>query len=72
MSKEAVRAIINAIGEDAICKRLGVKPRAIRHARSVGRFAASWYAPLKEMADPLGVEVPIEIFNWRSEGEDAA
>ncbi|SEL44816.1 hypothetical protein [Pacificibacter marinus] len=66
MSKEKIKEIIAAVGAEAVQKRLDVSVFAIRHAKRDGRFAASWYIPLREMCEEVGVDCPESLFNWKS------
>ncbi len=66
MSKHFVINITDALGVEAITKKLGVTRHSVRHARTTGLFPASWYAPLLAMCGDVGVDCPIEAFNWKS------
>jgi hypothetical protein len=69
--RTAVHTITDTVGSDAICARLGVKPRSVRLARTEGRFPASWYAEISAMCDEAGVDCPLDAFNWKCTAADA-
>lgn len=60
---DTVKGIISAIGEDAICQRLGVKKDAIKKVRSNDIIPCPWYAALCEMS---GVDLPRELFTFKA------
>lgn len=66
MNKPAVITITDAIPAEAICQRLGVTSHSIRHARTTGGFAASWYVGLSELCRDAGIECPKSAFNWKA------
>ena len=57
--------LIDAIGQDTLLAELSVTERALRHARYANAFAASWYLPIKTVAERHGVHCPDELFNWK-------
>jgi len=65
MSKKAVHHIIDTLTAEAIMAELSVSFHMIRYARTTGMFPASWYAPLKAMADEVGIPCPLTAFNWK-------
>jgi hypothetical protein len=69
MNKHAVINITDTLTAPAIMARLGVSSHMIRHARTTGVFPASWYAPVKAMADDVGIPCPLSAFNWKATGE---
>lgn len=54
--------IIDALGEDAICQRLGIKRDAVRKAYAKNKLPAPWFAALEDM---MGRELPPEIFSFK-------
>ena len=66
MSKKTVHHMIDTLTADAIMAKLGVSFHMIRYARTTGMFPASWYGPLKVMADDVGIPCPLSAFNWKS------
>jgi hypothetical protein len=69
MNKPAVIHITDTLTAPAIMARLGVSSHMIRHARTTGVFPASWYAPVKAMADEVGIPCPLSAFNWKATGD---
>ena len=65
MTKTA-RDIINEIGADAICERLGVTSYSVRAAKTAGTFPARWFLGVRALCDERGVECSMSAFNWRS------
>jgi hypothetical protein len=55
--------IIDALGDDAICDRLGITKDAVAKARKAGKLPALWYAALSEMA---GRDLPRQCFSFKS------
>jgi hypothetical protein len=70
MNKPAVHHIINTLTAETIMARLDVSFHMIRYARTTGLFPAGWYAPLKAMADEVGIPCPLSAFNWKSTAKD--
>lgn len=64
MTEKPASIIIDAIGADRL-ESLGFNDRLIRHVRSTGRFAAGWYRAIAAECAALGVECPLEAFNWK-------
>lgn len=60
-----VPQIVDRLGRQEIIDRLGVRTSSVTDAISDGVFPARWYGELKEMADEQGIELPLELFNWR-------
>lgn len=58
--------LIEAIGHSVLRENLGLTERNLRHAKSVGYFAAKWYKPMKELAEGRGVYCPLDAFNFES------
>lgn len=65
MSKPTIISITDALGSEAICRRLGIGPHSVRYARTEGLFPASWYGPLREMCEAAGIDCPMDAFNWK-------
>lgn len=61
-----VRAMVCALGKEAICARLGVTAHSIRFATGVGSFSAGWFAGLMEMCCEKGIACPMHVFNWKT------
>lgn len=66
MKKNAVHHIIDTLTGEAICAALDVSPHSIRYARTSRQFPASWYRPIKEMCDAVGIPCPLSAFNWKA------
>ncbi|HEV8035249.1 hypothetical protein [Yoonia sp.] len=64
MRNNPAHILIEAIGHSTLCECLGLTERNLRHAKSVGYFAAKWYAPMKALAESHGVHCPLEAFNF--------
>lgn len=64
MRNNPAHTLIEAIGHSTLCECLGLTERNLRHAKSVGYFAAKWYAPMKALAESHGVFCPLEAFNF--------
>ena len=56
--------IIDALPVGAL-EGIGMTQRTIRHARSVGTFAAAWYAKINRLCFDHGVPCPISAFRWK-------
>lgn len=59
------KQVIDALGSDAVIRRLGVTKFSLRAARREGAFPASWYEELSRMGEEAGVPIPISLFNMR-------
>lgn len=57
--------IIDALPLGAL-EGIGMSHRSIRHARSVGTFAAAWYAKINRLCFDHGVPCPISAFRWKA------
>lgn len=71
MSKSAVIEITDTLGTDRIQAHMDVSHHAVRHARTVGMFPASWYAGLRMMCAEAGLDCPEAAFNFKSPSEPA-
>ncbi len=56
----------DALGRKAMAARLGVSKAAISNACSGNIFSASWYVVLADMCGEIGIECPLDLFNFRS------
>lgn len=58
---------LDALGRDAVRERLKLTPSSMSDALrgDDAKFPARWYAPMKELADERGVELPLDVFHWR-------
>lgn len=65
MQPNPAQMLIDAVGHEVLRDALGLTDRNIRHARSVGYFAAQWYAPMKVLAESRGVFCPLDAFNFK-------
>lgn len=65
MKSNPAQMLIDAVGHEVLRDSLGLTERNLRHARSVGYFAAQWYAPIKVLAESRGVFCPMEAFNFK-------
>jgi hypothetical protein len=54
--------VIKAVTSEAIQARFDVQPRVVRHYGSIGRFPASWYVVLSDMA---GCQLPLTLFSFK-------
>lgn len=72
MSKQVVKKIADAIGDEQIASALGVGLHSIRNARWSGGFPASWYPVLKDLSEKAGVPCPMVAFNFKPEASPAA
>ncbi|WP_276716917.1 hypothetical protein [Pseudooceanicola nitratireducens] len=72
MNKPAVQNIIDTIGQEAICVRLGISDHAVRHAKTTGSFAALWYDAIDQMCIEAGIPCPRSAFNFKSPAVGAA
>lgn len=63
--------IIHALGEDFFVQELGLTERNLRHAKSVGQFAAHWFAAIDDACKKSGVPCPREAFNFKSPANDS-
>lgn len=60
--------IIENVGVDAICERLGIKTQAVYKARRNGVLPAPWYAALSDM---VGHDLPRHLFSFKGVAPDA-
>lgn len=65
MNKRAVHHITDTLGGDVICTALGVSSHMVRHARTTGQFPSSWYDPIFEMCNVVGIPCPRSAFKWK-------
>ncbi len=59
------KTLIDELGHEKLVSLVGMPERTIRHARSVGYFAAQWYEPVMLVAAKAGVSCPLGAFNFR-------
>jgi hypothetical protein len=60
------KPIIDKLGGEAISRRVGVKLRSVRFARTAGTFPASWYREISQMCADVGEPCPWDAFNWNT------
>tara|TARA_R110002051_G_scaffold325869_1_gene432641 strand:+ start:1517 stop:1741 length:225 start_codon:yes stop_codon:yes gene_type:complete len=72
MEKQIVKKIIDGIGAETICNRLGVTSHSVRGARTNGAFPASWFDELDALCRSSDIECPRSVFNWRVASAEAA
>ena len=65
MSNRTASQIIDALSADLIMVKLGMTERALRHAKSTGRFSGLWYEPMKSLCESHGLICPLEAFTWK-------
>ena len=70
MSKTPVHEILNILGADTVQAKFGVSEFSIKHARSSGRFPASWYGEISKMCADNGIDCPMRAFNFKSPSSD--
>lgn len=66
MSKEIVKTIADALGDDLISQTCGVSDHSVRNARWQGRFPASWFVALEAACIAKGIDCPRSAFNFKS------
>ena len=66
MSQKPAPKIIEALTPDVLTSELGMTERAIRHAKSSGRFSGLWYEPIKNLCESRGIFCPLDAFTWKS------
>lgn len=64
MTDKPAISIIDALGAQRL-EGLGFNDRLIRHVRSTGRFAAGWYRAVSAECEAVGVDCPLDAFNWK-------
>ncbi len=63
--------IVDALGRPEIQQKLGIGTQSVTNCIAGNEFPARYYGGMKELADARGVELPLDLFNWRR-AEDAA
>lgn len=64
--------ILDVLGRERVRVALDLTPSSLSDAtRDGAKFPARWYGPMKRLADETGVDLPMELFHWRSAGEAA-
>lgn len=63
--KSEVRRLTEQIGSEKLQAALGVSEYSIRHARTTGRFPASWFTVVRDLC---GGECSEELFNFKIPG----
>jgi len=58
------RDVVEALGRENICNRLGFSQTRISNHVVSGKFPPSWYLQLKIIADEQGYELPHSAFRW--------
>lgn len=58
--------LANKLGRSAIADAVGVGASAVSEALRLGGFPASWYAAVTDLGDANGVEVPMDVFRFKS------
>ena len=66
MIEQTASTIIKALGEEALEKNLGMTPRAIRHAKSTGKFSGLWWPEIRNLCVSHGVYCSETAFTWKS------
>jgi len=60
------KELISKIGRKQVLKRLDLRSNsAISNQIRDGRFPASWFVALRDMAREKGLDVPLDLFRWR-------
>lgn len=54
------------LGVAAIAERLGVTENAVREATRSGLYPAMWWKALRGLAAERGVDLPDNLFRWKS------
>lgn len=57
--------VIDAIGAVPIMEALGVSRSSVKVARRHG-FPSSWYPIMERLAEEAKVDLPRDVFNWRT------
>ena len=70
-TNNTIEDVITSISVRDICDTLRVGDTAVSNAKARGKFPSSWYLPLKSLGECRGIDVPLELFNWRIAGESA-
>lgn len=52
-------------GNSAVASALGLVPHAVSQAKAAGSFPAGWFLGMKDLASSRGVDLPVDLFNFR-------
>ncbi|WP_111732222.1 hypothetical protein [Roseovarius amoyensis] len=66
-----VSEMCDALGRKAMAARLGVSKAAISNACSDNIFSAGWYGVLADMCGEIGIDCPLDLFNFRAPVADS-
>lgn len=71
MTQKPALHIVESLTPEAL-QAAGMSERLIRHARSTGTFAASWYRIVRSLCQRAQIDCPLDAFNWKAPVRDSA